>query len=205
MRLFFSFFISIIITVAIFFGMQQMISSNNKLQKETKQNPHLVYLRDKKETEIKKKSRIKPKKPPKEIQPKRIKIVQPKMNTKINKNIRIKPLRINHEKIDISSISSLSGAQVELGTELLDANMLIANIRVNPRYPRRAKIRKQEGFVKLKFTINANGSVSKPIIIASKPKGYFEEASLKAIKRWKFKPLDGTKDATITFNFRLAK
>lgn len=88
--------------------------------------------------------------------------------------------------------------------------MLTAITRVNPRYPRRAKIRRQEGFVQLAFKIDSSGFVSDVKVMKSNPEGVFERAAIKAMKRWRFKPskddVAGTfKNATITFNFRLAR
>lgn len=200
MRLALAFFIALGISVSIFFGMQQMISLNANLKQNPKAAPHIVYLRNKQESEVKKKSRIKPKKPPEEI-----KLTQTKLSPKIDKKIKIKSLNVKHQKIDISSISSLSGAKIALGKNFLDARMLVANVKRNPRYPRKAKMRKISGHVQLSFTINTDGSVSNVAVLDSKPKGYFEKSSVKAIKHWKFKALKEAKDAVITFNFRLAK
>lgn len=88
--------------------------------------------------------------------------------------------------------------------------MLTTLNRVNPRYPRRAKIRREEGFVQLAFKIDSKGFVLDVKVIDSKPKGVFEEESINAIKKWRFKPskddIEGTfKNATITFNFRLVQ
>lgn len=60
--------------------------------------------------------------------------------------------------------------------------------RVNPRYPRRAKKQKITGEVTLKFTITENGTVKHVTIVKATPPGYFEKASIKAIKKWVFQP-----------------
>lgn len=177
-----------------------MITLNSNLKENSKSTPILVFLRDKKDSEIKKKNRIKPKKPPKEI-----KLKQAKLSSKIDKKVKIQPLKIQRQKIDISSISSLDGAKISVGLQLLDARMLVASVKRNPRYPRKAKLRQISGFVQLIFTINRDGTVSNARVVKSNPKGFFEKNSLKAIQKWKFKALKFTQDATITFNFRLAK
>ncbi|RXI43378.1 hypothetical protein CRU99_07850 [Malaciobacter mytili] len=208
MRLLIAVCLSFIISISIFFLMQEMITSDSKvIQKNT--NPiELVYLRDKKDTNIEKKNRVKPKEPIKKIEPKKLEI-KTNLNKELDKNVKIKPLEINRN-IDISSISSLAGAKIELGSNLLDVNMLTTLNRVNPRYPRRAKIRREEGFVQLAFKIDSKGFVLDVKVIDSKPKGVFEEESINAIKKWRFKPskddIEGTfKNATITFNFRLVQ
>lgn len=47
-------------------------------------------------------------------------------------------------------------------------------------------------------------------VVNSNPKGVFEDEAIKAIKKWRFKPSleddkSSFKNATITFNFKLAR
>lgn len=211
MRMFFALVSGVFISIGLFFGMHMMISSDDNYVKENRKTPHLVYLRDKQETNIEKKKRLKPKKIPKKEPIKKLKIIKTNITPKINQNVRVKPLHtsISPKNIDISAISSLSGAQVDSSTILqatiYDANSLQVLRKVNPRYPRRAMLKKQSGFVQLSFLISKNGEVSNVIINDSNPKNTFEKAAISAIKKWKFKQSNEEKNATITFNFRLAK
>lgn len=207
MRVFIAIIFSLVISIAMFVLMQKMTSADSEAVKEQTNPIQLTYLRDKKDTNIERKKRIKPKEPIKKVEPKNLKF-KAELNQKLNKNVKVKPLAVN-TNIDISSVNALSGAQIAVGANLFDANMLNALKRVNPRYPRKAKIRRQEGFVQLVFKIDSSGFVSDVEVVDSNPKGVFEEASIKAIKRWRFKPskddVPGSfKNATITFNFRLA-
>ncbi|MGA1932081.1 energy transducer TonB [Arcobacter sp. YIC-464] len=204
MRLFIALILSIVISVSIFFAMHLMTTSKNSKLQEKSETRHLVYLRDKDETKIERKERVKPKKPPEKKPPKKIKI-ETKINTQIDKNIKIKPFKVQSKQVDISAISSLSGAKIEMSAGLVDANSLTAISKVNPRFPRQAKIRKQSGYVKLGFIINKAGNVSDVEILESSPKGVFERNSIYAIKKWKFKRNEFDRNATITFNFRLEK
>jgi len=204
MRLFLSFVLAIFISLGIFFGMQEMISSNKELKDDNKPPVQLNYLRDKQDDQIKKKTRIKPKKPVEKIEPKKVHLIKTKIDTKITKNVKIKPFSVT-KNIDISTVSSLNGAQIAVEQGLFDAKNLQTISRVNPRYPRKAKIRKKQGYVQLQFHITQNGDVIDPIVIKSDPKGYFEDAAINAIKKWRFNPSSASKDATITFNFRLAR
>jgi len=204
MRLFLSFVLAIFISLGIFFGMQEMISSNKELKDDNKPPVQLNYLRDKQDDQIKKRTRIKPKKPVEKIEPKKVHLIKTKIDTKITKNVKIKPFSVT-KNIDISTVSSLNGAQIAVEQGLFDAKNLQTISRVNPRYPRKAKIRKKQGYVQLQFHITQNGDVIDPIVIKSDPKGYFEDAAINAIKKWRFNPSSASKDATITFNFRLAR
>lgn len=204
MRLAFALLISIGICVGIFFGMHLMTKSDNKKIQESSQTRHLVYLREKQDSNIERKKRVKPKEPEKKEPPKKIKI-NTQIDTKVNENVKIKPLNVKTHKIDVSSISSLSGAQVAVGQGLFNAYSLQAIRKVNPKYPRRAKIRRIEGFVELAFSIDKAGLVTNVTVVNSEPKGVFEKNAIKAIKKWKFKKTESSKNATITFNYRLAK
>jgi len=173
---------SLLISITMFVLMQKMTSTqSDAIKKETKP-VQLTYLRDKQDMLIEKKKRIKPKEPIKKVEPKKLNI-KTQLNQQLNKNVKVKPLDVT-QNIDISSINSLSGAKINVGSNLFDENMLSALKRVNPRYPRRAKIRRQEGFVQLTFKIDSNGFVSDVRVVDSNPKGVFEDESIKAIKRW---------------------
>jgi TonB family protein len=58
-----------------------------------------------------------------------------------------------------------------------------------PEYPTKAQRRKAEGFVDMNFTVDPSGQVVDVAVINADPKDLFEEAAMRSIKRWKFKPL----------------
>ncbi|MBM4385928.1 MAG: TonB family protein [Deltaproteobacteria bacterium] len=61
-------------------------------------------------------------------------------------------------------------------------------VRINPDYPPRAQSRGIEGWVLVQFTITAAGTVRDAKVVDASPRGYFEEAALKAIARWRYNP-----------------
>lgn len=65
-------------------------------------------------------------------------------------------------------------------------NMVVKS--VTPDYPTRAQRKRQEGHVDLHFTSSATGDVKDIVVAAAQPEGVFEEAAIRALKRWKFKP-----------------
>ena len=60
-------------------------------------------------------------------------------------------------------------------------------VRVPPKYPARAASRHIEGWVKVEFTIQTDGSVDNAVVVGSEPENIFDDAALTAISKWKFK------------------
>jgi len=95
--------------------------------------------------------------------------------------------------IDMPDISiGLTGGPVvatswQPGDVGADADV-IPIVRIEPQYPREALMRGIEGWVQLRFTINPDGSVSNPEVIAAEPPRIFNREAMRAILRWKFRP-----------------
>jgi len=65
-------------------------------------------------------------------------------------------------------------------------------VRIPPIYPMSAKNRGVEGWVRVRFIVNEDGSVSDIAITQSKPQKIFDDAVLRSVAGWRFKP--GTVD-----------
>ncbi len=65
---------------------------------------------------------------------------------------------------------------------------VIPQVRVNPDYPPTAITRNIEGWVQVRFTVTAIGTVRDAVIVASEPGTIFDDAALKAIARWRYNP-----------------
>jgi len=61
-------------------------------------------------------------------------------------------------------------------------------VRVDPDYPPRAIYAGTEGWVQVRFSVTATGSVRDPVVVASEPGTLFDEAALKAVARWRYTP-----------------
>jgi protein TonB len=66
-------------------------------------------------------------------------------------------------------------------------------LRVPPVYPYKARERGTEGAVQIKMLVNTDGTVGEVLILEARPRDVFEEAVLKAVPQWKFRPgkIDG--------------
>ncbi|WP_287147638.1 energy transducer TonB [Aeromonas sp.] len=85
-------------------------------------------------------------------------------------------------------------------------DMLMPLQRIEPVYPYRAQQSGIEGFVTLRFSVNAEGGVQDVEVVEAKPKRQFERAAMGAIKQWRYQPRPGATDKlvqVITLKFKL--
>ena len=61
-------------------------------------------------------------------------------------------------------------------------------LRIAPDYPPRALASGIEGWVQVRFSITAAGTVKDASVVAADPRGIFDDAALKAIARWRYNP-----------------
>jgi len=59
---------------------------------------------------------------------------------------------------------------------------------IRPQYPQHAARNEIEGWVTIEFVVTANGKVTDAHVIASEPARVFDDAALKGIMKWTFKP-----------------
>lgn len=60
--------------------------------------------------------------------------------------------------------------------------------RLPPRYPYRAQRAGLEGWVRVSFLITEQGEVTNAVVVAAEPKDSFDQAALRAVVKWRFKP-----------------
>jgi len=60
--------------------------------------------------------------------------------------------------------------------------------RLPPRYPYRAQRQGIEGWVRVSFLITEQGEVQDAVVIDADPKDSFDQAALRAVAKWRFKP-----------------
>jgi protein TonB len=86
---------------------------------------------------------------------------------------------------EVNARAAMTKMTVNVGGSDRDTMPLV---RINPDYPPRAANRGIEGWVLIEFTITAAGTVRDARVIDASPRGYFEDAALKAIARWRYNP-----------------
>ncbi len=60
--------------------------------------------------------------------------------------------------------------------------------RIPPVYPMGAKRRGIQGWVKVKFVINEQGTVEHISVVDAKPSGIFDQNVIRCVSKWRFKP-----------------
>jgi len=80
--------------------------------------------------------------------------------------------------------------QAELEQSPANQGVIPAKVisRSAPRYPSSAQKRGIEGWVQLGFTVDTKGDPQNVIIIDAQPRGVFDDAAIKSIKKWAFSP-----------------
>jgi protein TonB len=65
-------------------------------------------------------------------------------------------------------------------------------VRVVPQYPPHAQMKNIEGWVRVRFTVAADGTVKDVRVVAAEPEKTFDGAALAAVARWRYRPrIDG--------------
>jgi len=81
---------------------------------------------------------------------------------------------------------------VKDGTDVIDFGLadggMLPLVSVQPNYPRRAAQRGIEGYTIVEFEVSAQGLVKNPRVIEHEPNSVFDAESLKAIRKFKYKP-----------------
>lgn len=102
---------------------------------------------------------------------------------------------------DDQSVSETS-AELKPGVER-DVSLPI--VKVAPIYPDRAIKEGIEGHVLLEFVVTETGAVRDAVVVDAKPNGVFEQAALKAVAKFKYKPriVDGMPVETVGVRNRI--
>jgi TonB family protein len=72
---------------------------------------------------------------------------------------------------------------------MVPANQLTLLKSVQPAYPSRATVSRTEGWVELGFTVTETGQVKEVVVHAASVPGVFDEAAVKAVSQWRYKPV----------------
>jgi len=204
-----SIIVSLIITLALFWSMQKMISRANIAIDTKKDYQTIDFIQaNQEETKPEMKKELPPEPKPKEKPPEMVeKVVSQKTQT----NTPQSPVSLD---IDMPSVGKgikvAQGRPQMLGPVKMSKmdSELTPMMQIRPIYPSRARMMGTQGHVTVRLVVNEAGEVTKITILQSTPKGVFDNAVKRAVKRWKFRPktVDGKaviQNGVLTINFSL--
>lgn len=172
-----AFALALVISATMFWFLARLIQSPTDINEMAKA-ARIEFTRMRKDTEVEKK-REEVRKAERERAAQVP--VAPRMSISNNASITAAPVQMVQPKIDASGVKmNLTAGGSDRGVAPL--------VRVNPEYPRRALERGIEGWVHVRFTITAAGTVKDLVVVDSEPKGVFDEAASKAVLRWRYNP-----------------
>jgi len=87
-----------------------------------------------------------------------------------------------------NSSESVSVPEPEIVVGQLDNRYWTPKRNAGAVYPRAALMKGIQGCVNVTYIVTKNGSIANPIIIKSIPEGVFDEAALKATRKFKYTP-----------------
>ena len=171
-----------IVTFGLFWAMQALIGMSGQL-KEGGPAPSIEFVRLKRDSTPEEKKREPPKREKPEQQP-----PPPEMDLAKNMNPsdavgEIMPMADTAVELEKASSLGAGGGDRDV----------VPLVRVDPQYPPQAKQRRIEGWVDVEFTIGPAGTVVDPKVIGADPPGIFEQATLRAVRRYRYnaKIVDG--------------
>lgn len=185
-RYFTAFGMAALVTISLFYLMQYLISGKHSPLTINQSANTFDIIRLKRTEEVVTKQRQLPE-PPKEP-------VAPTTLPRLAKTNTTPQLITPAFKLPLPGIPSLelkhdllTGVSTEIAAPQENSEV-IALLKVEPDYPRKAARQSIEGWVKLAFTVLEDGSVSDVKVLDASPKRIFDKAAKHAIMRWKFKP-----------------
>jgi protein TonB len=173
--------IGFVIAVIFFLLLAYIVKPSSESLKNENSFRVVDFIRLKKDTSLREKTRAIPDRPEPPKKPPPPDLVTPELQAPPQAP------NLDIEFPDIAVPTDFKGAF--LGPVAAGGNsQVVPLVRINPQYPRNELLAGVEGWVKVRFTVEPDGSVSSPKVIQSKPPRVFDTAALRAIKKWKFKP-----------------
>ena len=176
---------SVGVSYALFYFMQSVVLNNDIEQASTSLLPaqHIEFIRIKKKETLEIKERKVPEPPTPQPVPPSSYQTNP-VEVSVSTGLSLPPMEFPR----FTGSEMPSGViNIPLGSIAIDEEAMPV-FRIPPIYPQRAAKRGIEGWVEIEFTITALGTVKNARVVTASPEGIFDNAALRAISRWKFKP-----------------
>lgn len=205
MRFFVSAVLGLFVALLLFLVMHSLITGSNAIKRDSDSGVRLDFIKvDQDELENVKRRTPPPKPEPPKKPPPPPKVTVQDMDRPMRDMPRIEVPRIS---LGLSAGGGPYLGNWSAGDPGADGDV-IPIVRIEPQFPREALVNGISGWVEVEFTIEPDGSVSKPRVVASDPPRIFDRNAIRAIYKWKFKPriVDGqpiARRATQRLDFNL--
>lgn len=175
-RWFVSMMLALVITLVLFYLMQALIATGQKLEQSTT----IVKVVDATMPEIEMEviRQIEKPQPMDEIE-----APPPDVPDRANNLDNAPSLNIQRAAVNLDAGIDIAGA----GLSITDGEMLPL-VNVTPTYPTRAAQRGIQGWCQVSFTVTATGGVEDVFVVDGEPKGVFDSSSIRAAQKFKFQP-----------------
>ena len=162
-----------VLSVGLFFGLAQLVNVSFEIDDQIPVDP-VVFKPPRVDTPVHPTRDPKVERPPLELPP-------GVPGVKDDTEVRIKPLPYTRPRLD--------PRPTERGSRLrgIDGDVTPV-VLAHPEYPARALTGNIEGWVQVRFTVTAIGTVRDAVVVESEPGTVFDDAALKAIARWRYNP-----------------
>jgi len=179
-----TFIIAIVINFLLIAGMPFLLRFASPPRKDSNRDAvSLVGAIKLKPPPPRKKAVRKKRKPPPKVNPK-IKNIMPKMDSAANLDVPF--------QFDMGLSQGDSDMGLSLGMKIWNEGDVdvrpVPLFRTRPIYPSKAMGKNVNGRVKFKFLIDKDGMVKSVEITEADPAGFFEEATINAVRQWRFQP-----------------
>ena len=169
-----------VVALSLFYFMALLIHDTPSFKKNGRTRGIVEFIRTKPRSFLEEKKRSLPQKKSKDKPP-------PLVSRKQSfSRVTKKKLPVN--KLDIKAALKGRGAALG-GMGNISSKGAAPLVRINPQYPRKARMLNIEGWVKVRFTITPIGTVTNLQILDSHPKDIFDQATIQAVSKWKYQPL----------------
>ncbi len=171
-----------VVTFGLFWAMQALIGASGEL-KEGRTAPSIEFVRLKRDRTPAEQKREPPKREKPEQQPPPPEIDLAKNMNPSDAVGEIMPMADTAVELEKASSLGAGGGDRDV----------VPLVRVDPVYPPQARQRRIEGWVDIEFTIGPAGTVEDLKVIGANPRGVFEQATLRAVRRYRYnaKMVDG--------------
>lgn len=180
-RILFSLCGGLLLTLALFWAMQWMITRQRAEIRPQGNTPAMEFVRLVRDSALVLKQRHTPEPPPEQAT--RPVIPDIRLNNPAQA-ISMPDIAIPAPSLSLNLAGPVLGP---VAAGIPDQDVAVLS-RTPPLYPSGARRNKTEGWVKLSLLITEKGNVQDVVVLDSSPAGVFDQAAIRAVYKWKFRP-----------------